>query len=225
MNKSFIFTDVHGCGKELETLIQPFIGYDMYSLGDNFDGAFDGVKVWEIIHKYDVKCIMGNHEKKMLRFLKGEISWVPKHYYYFLREFDKKYKLKDLVQFLEKLPTIRTIDSYVLVHAGINVHAPTIAHESFNVYGRERHTIGDWWKTYEGNHTVIYGHISHTEPYIRTNQAGIVNSICIDTSACRGNKLTGILLENTHKWSLHSVDSPDYYSDMNRLAISRFPPK
>ncbi len=222
MNKSFVFSDVHGCGKELDLLLEPFkSGYDLYSLGDNFDRALDGVKVWEIIRDYNVRCIMGNHERKMLRYLKGEINYVPKHYYYFLNQFSKKYDINLLINFLENLPTILEVGPYILVHAGVNVYKPEYPDLDANVYGKSYYG-GDWWKKYDGDRVVVYGHVSHQEPHICSNQAGYVNSICIDTSACRGNKLTGIALETPTAYTLHSIVSPDYMAIMEKLEVERY---
>ncbi len=222
MNKSLIFSDVHGCGKELERLIQPFLDLDLYSLGDNFDRAFDGVLVWEILQKHGVKCLAGNHEIKMLKYLKGELEWVPKHYYYFLNEFAKKYDTNDLIDWLEALPLMIQLDNHILVHAGVDPNNPSRIDLGYNVYGRSKTSVKSWLDEYDGDRPVIYGHTTHNEPLIRSNNAGIINSICIDTAACHGNKLTAILLEDHTAFSFHQVISPDYSTRMKKLDVPKF---
>lgn len=220
MNKTFIFTDVHGCGKELEKLILPFVhDYDLYSLGDNFDRAPDGVKVYEILKKYDVQCIMGNHEHKMLEYLEGRRKWLPKHYYYFLHEFTKKYKIGELIDFIKNMKLLIPLEfdhaDYILTHAGINLKDPYKEDLSANVYGRYEGEY-DWVDHYENTYPIIiYGHIVYTDVLHHNSTIGL------DTGACHGQKLTGMSIDGgTHLF--HHINTPDYHSKMKHLDIQQF---
>lgn len=216
MNKTFIFTDVHGCGKELEKLVLPFVhDCDLYSLGDNFDRAFDGVKVYEILRKYDVRCIMGNHEHKMLEYLEGRRSWLPKHYYYFLHEFTKKYKIQELVDFIKSMKLLIPLDDeYILTHAGINLDDPYKEDLSANVYGRYEGKY-DWVDHYNDIPTIVYGHVVHTDVLHHNRTIGL------DTGACHGQKLIGMCIDDgTHLF--HHINTENYYGEMKHLEIPQF---
>jgi hypothetical protein len=234
----FIFTDVHGCGKELESLLKGNSDCDLISLGDNFDRAFDGVLVWELLMRYNVTCILGNHELKILQYLKGYKQWLPKHYYYFLNEFSKKYSISDLVAFIEKMPMLLTETiggkDFIFVHGGVNPHDPKTPNLSCNVYGNLNPKVpapavagkdDRWWDFYEGEDTVVYGHISNVEPNIRRNKSGVVNSIGIDTAAYYGNCLTGLRIDYSNgSYESQSVKSSDYFSSMKALDVDVFQP-
>jgi serine/threonine protein phosphatase 1 len=231
MNKSFVFTDVHGCGKELEKLISEYHDYDLYSLGDNFDRAFDGVKVYEILKKYNVQCILGNHEHKMLEYLEGRRSWLPKHYYYFLHEFTKKYKISELIDFIKNMKLLIPLDRYILTHGGINLEDPYKEDLSANTYGRfnpsepmpaysDKET--DWWNIYDGDPVVIYGHIVHKSPLIKRNSRDQINSIGLDTGACHGGLLTGLSIDSSEPSIYQRCVSKDYYNQMKKLDVKPF---
>jgi hypothetical protein len=158
--------DVHGCGDELQELIDPFVDtHHIVLLGDMFDRAFEGMLVWEMIHKYNMRCIMGNHEYKMKSFLMGARSLVPKHYVYFLNEFAKHYDLQILLDFLNSLPTILIIEEVICVHAGIDILTPSKEDFSLNVYGEYKDANKNaenryWWNFYNGDPVIFYGHYS-----------------------------------------------------------------
>lgn len=230
MTDAFIFTDVHGCGKELEKLLIPFRNVDLYSLGDNFDRAFDGVKVYEILKKYNVKCIRGNHEQKMLDYLEGRRNWLPKHYYYFLHEFSKKYKIVDLIDFIHQMKLLIPLDNYILTHGGIDLGNPYAENVSCNIYGRfdptkpmpaNSDSKTDWWNIYDGDPIVVYGHITHNDVLIKYNSRGKINSIGLDTAGCHGNKLTGMSIQNGDT-KFHSIKTDDYYNQMKNLKVPDF---
>jgi len=189
-----VFTDVHGCGDELEKLITSNIDCDFISLGDNFDRALEGVKVWELLREYEVKCIQGNHDLKLLHYLEGSRDWVPKSYQYFLREFLKKYTAQELVDSLKRMVPIHSFHManrrVIAVHAGIVLDNPLTEDVSCNVYGRSSDQPEDWWNFYNGNDIVLYGHIVHDSVFITKRggevKAGEVTSMGLDTGACHG---------------------------------------
>jgi hypothetical protein len=235
----FVFTDVHGCGTELEDLLKDHSDCDIISLGDNFDRAFDGVRVWELIMEYNVTCILGNHELKILQYLTGRKSWLSKHYYQFLNEFSKKYNVADLLRFIERMPMLIAgkIGSrdFIFTHGGINLQDPRTPNLSCNVYGNFNPDVpapmnagkdDDWWNFYDGNDIVVYGHVSNPEPTIRKNSAGLVNSIGLDTSACHGSRLTGMrIAADSGDHTFHVVDSKEnYFARMKQAEIEVFQP-
>lgn len=217
--KYLIFSDCHGAGKELEELIRPFVEtYNIISGGDNFDRSFDGIKVWELIQKYNILSVRGNHEQKILDYLEGRRDHAPRHYYYFLNEFSKQYNLQDLVDWLKNLPLIIKINDNTLVaHGGIVPHNPWQEDISANVYGRYNNSK-NWYEKYKGEVTVIFGHKVFPTPFYMRNHRGYISSIGIDTGAVHGGKLTGVeIIGDTVK--IHQVQSKDYYSKMKQMNV------
>ena len=223
MRDKLVFTDVHGCGHELQEVISSNIGCDFISLGDNFDRSFDGVLVYELLRDHEVTCVMGNHDLKLLDYLRGDRDWIPKSYQYFLKQFTNKYDVKDLISFLEKMKIIHTFDiatrRVIAVHAGIRVDDPLLEDVSCNVYGRSEHQSEDWWNFYHGKDLVLYGHITHESP-VATRWDGEVNSICLDTGVCHGKKLSAMRLSTSGSASFISVNSKkDYFTEFKRKLL------
>jgi serine/threonine protein phosphatase 1 len=228
MKKTIVIGDIHGAGQELVALLSNFeyeIAEDHYGhidfvfLGDLFDRARHGHLVWDTIQKYKVKCLMGNHERKMLSFLKGQRDTVPPHYYWAIKNLNDHGVSKDaLVGFLEGLPTIlvsrqdvnrmggRVVLSgqstllpsdIILVHAGVNVENVLDPDPSYTVYGKFKpKEMHDWWDVYNGENLVVYGHLAAEDGYPRLRHRGDrAVSIGIDTGACHGGSLTAYCLE------------------------------
>ena len=239
MRDKFIFTDVHGCGLELERLIEPFHNCDLYSLGDNFDRAFHGVKVFEILRKHNVTCLLGNHELKLLQYLNGEKRWAPKHYYLFLHDLVDKHgagAVDELRDFISAMPTLVNTDGMILVHGGIDVTNPTSPSLQCNVYGNfdpetRVDRDQDWWNAYNGDALVLYGHITHDAPLLKFNSSGKLNSIGLDTAACHGNSLTGLHIsgdpKDGFKLTFHGIRTKDYFADLKKMTVQPFlvPPR
>lgn len=74
--------DVHGCYEELEELIlgihdlseQEGVEPVIYQLGDWIDRGPSLEKTFDVLEKYNVKTLLGNHEDSFLRELRGEIE-------------------------------------------------------------------------------------------------------------------------------------------------------
>lgn len=237
MRDTFIFTDVHGCGDELEKLLEPHRDCQIISLGDNFDRALSGVKVWDIIQEYQVSCILGNHELKIWQYLNGQKSWLSKHYSYFLHQYrDHGYDVQKLSDFIASMPMLVNFRSggrdLILVHGGIDLTNPRRQNLSCNVYGNfdpknatpaSPDQDDDWWNFYDGDDLVIYGHINRPSPLFKANGRGAVNSIGLDTGACHGGSLTGLRMKADGSYTIHSVKSKrDYFSELRGVDVPVF---
>lgn len=208
-----IIGDLHGCGYELEEVIRHFPGHNYIAVGDLFDRSSNGVKVWELIHEYNINSCLGNHEHKVYKYLTGERDHLPSHYFYFLNKFVERYSLDDLVSFIESLPLIIKLDDKSLVtHGGVVLYDPWKEDVSANVYGSydpnkkmPRYSDGadDWWNSYNKDVRVYFGHITSRDIRIKNNTFGL------DTSACHGNMLTSICHETGE---IFQVKSKDYFS-------------
>jgi len=202
---TYIIGDVHGCGQELQALIQkiaPASTDEIILVGDVIDRGFHGHLVWELIQQYHMKVLLGNHENKMKKFFERKKDYVPAHYLWAFENLFETTKVVTQPEFeawLQGLPLLLQRGEDIIVHAGINVFNPTAENEACNVYGHatptERRT--DWWELYNGSQMVVYGHVvpKDWKPYFHKNRQGRTNSVCIDTCTHNGGDLTAYCLE------------------------------
>lgn len=216
--KNLIIGDIHGCGDELEDVISQSAGeHNLFCVGDLFDRAPKGVKVWELIHKHNILCTMGNHEVKMLNYLRGERGWLSANYYYFLNDFAERYNLADLVNFLERMPLLLDLGLYLVTHAAADVENPLREDKSINCYGRYENEEIVWPEHYKLNKIVCYGHRVYDFPRVEYSEDGFMNSIGLDTAACHGRVLTGYCHEENRLYVAKS--KKDYFSEIRGKKI------
>lgn len=132
IRRDIIIGDVHGCSDELNLLIKRvkpthfdkvyFLG-DLIDKGPNVNGVFD--LILNLSDKTLVQSVLGNHEEKLIRFLRNTAS---KRNFYMK---DMAQTMKSLVQleplhlaFIRDMPVVITLSSdwwsrAVLVHGGI----------------------------------------------------------------------------------------------------------
>lgn len=146
-------------------------------------------------------CVPGNHDVKFARWLDGRnanlshgLDLTVDQMRHESASFHREAK-----DFLDHLPTYLWLDGGALVisHAGIT--EPMIGQidgrvRSFCIYGdtdgktdAEGHVIRyNWAASYNGEATVVYGHVPVPEP------AAVNNTLCIDTGCCYGGRLTAL---------------------------------
>lgn len=210
-----IIGDIHSCARELEVIINNNKNQEYISVGDMFDRGELGVEVWNLIHEFKIKAVMGNHEYKLLSYLKNERDNLPWHYFVFLNEFRKRYNISRLIEYLENLPyIIQLTDGSIVAHGAVDCHNPLKTNLTINVFGnieeKDRVPLNPpqgWWDDYEktSNPLVYYGHIVFDKPNIRNNSIGL------DTGACYGGGLT---YYNTDTLEIKTVESKDYFGNL-----------
>lgn len=134
--RKFAITDIHGCPKTFQALLDKIAfsqADELYLLGDYVDRGPDSKAVLDMMFKlqkngYTLRCLRGNHEEILLRSLydlTGLDSWlqtdgkktldsfgienpsnIPERYLEFMRELDYYIETED----------------FILVHAGLNFH-------------------------------------------------------------------------------------------------------
>lgn len=212
-----IIGDIHSCAIELERIIKENPNQEYVSVGDTFDRGQLGDKVWELIHQYKIKAVMGNHEYKLLSYLKGERSNLPWHYYVFLDKFAKRYKITDLILYLENLPYLIHSDNIIISHGAINIENPSQPDLFINVFGKideskkvPKNPKRGWWNDYDKNENpfVCYGHVVFDKPNLMKNSLGL------DTGACHGG---GLSYYNTETKEIKTVESKDYFRQLKQI--------
>ena len=243
----WVIGDVHG-STALRKLLQKINyapGLDKLTfVGDLFDRGFDPYYVWTILQIDGVDAIMGNHERKFLRWYQGELPALPPHYKWAMQNLASNgVQSKQFFAFLQQLPLLREVTvyenvilgtqrltvpkyKYVITHAGVDVAQPTTPNVSWNVYGRDsldkEDTITPWWDSYAYENPlmvphVLYGHSATRDgkPRIRKNSTGL------DGAACHGRCLLAFEL-NTQ--TIVSVDADDDFTQL-KTEMRRNPPE
>jgi len=214
-----IVGDVHGCHDELVALLetlgyrragegQPYRhpeGRRAIFLGDLVDRgpATPAVLrlVMEMVATGSALCIVGNHEAKLLRALRGKKVEARHGLAESLQQLSQESPefTAGVVEFLDGLISHFVLDdgNLVVAHAGLpeNMHGRTSgAVRAFAMYGDtsgESDEFGlpiryPWARDYRGSATVVYGHTPVMEPQWRNR------TICIDTGCVFGGNLTAL---------------------------------
>ncbi|WP_405889932.1 polynucleotide kinase-phosphatase [Streptomyces sp. NBC_00133] len=208
-----IIGDVHGCRSELETLLAT-LGYvdgahpegrTAVFVGDLVDRGPDspGVlrRVMSMVASGNALCVPGNHENKLGRWLKGR---NVQHSHGLAETIEQLEKEDDAFreqvrEFIDSLVSHYVLDGGKLVvcHAGLpeKYHGRTSGRvRSHALYGD---TTGEtdefglpvrypWAEDYRGRAAVVYGHTPVP------NTSWINNTICLDTGAVFGGKMTAL---------------------------------
>ncbi|WP_236711188.1 polynucleotide kinase-phosphatase [Streptomyces sp. 150FB] len=208
-----IIGDIHGCRSELDTLLGR-LGYEdgvhpegrtAVFVGDLVDRGPDspGVlrRVMGMVAGGTALCVPGNHENKLGRWLKGR---KVQHTHGLAETIEQLEKEDDTFreqvgQFIDGLVSHYVLDGGKLVvcHAGLpeKYHGRTSGRvRSHALYGD---TTGEtdefglpvrypWAEDYRGRAAVVYGHTPVP------NTSWINNTICLDTGAVFGGKMTAL---------------------------------
>ncbi|MFB7587706.1 polynucleotide kinase-phosphatase [Streptomyces sp. NPDC056169] len=208
-----IIGDIHGCRSELDTLLAT-LGYvdghhpegrTAVFVGDLVDRGPDspGVlrRVMAMVAAGDALCVPGNHENKLGRWLKGrkvqETHGLAETIEQLAGE-SEEFRA-EVAQFIDGLVSHYVLDGGALVvcHAGLpeKYHGRTSGRvRSHALYGD---TTGEtdefglpvrypWAEDYRGRAAVVYGHTPVP------NTSWINNTICLDTGAVFGGKMTAL---------------------------------
>jgi protein phosphatase len=194
--------DVHGC-PEVVALPPPgrkavFVG----DLGDRGPNTPDVCRlVLNMVRDGSSLCVLGNHDNKLLRKLRGNDVKVSNGLAETLAQLENQPPefLERLRQFLEGLVTHYVFDDgkLVVAHAGLREDLQGRASarvRSFALFGdttgeADEHGLPvrrNWAADYRGPAAVVYGHTPVAEP------AWLNNTLNIDTGCVFGGRLTAL---------------------------------
>jgi protein phosphatase len=213
-----IIGDVHGCASELQTLLSLLSyvpdeeqvwrhpqGRRAIFLGDLVDRGPRVVDVLRLVMNMtaagNALCLMGNHDFKLLRYLRGRKVKTSNGLAETLAQMSHELGgfRSELKSFLSQLAMHYVLDEgkLVVAHAGLkeSLHGSSSgAAQSFALFGDttgETNEFGhpvrrDWAQEYYGEAIVVYGHTP-----ISTLQ-WVHNTINIDTGCVFGGQLTAL---------------------------------
>jgi len=194
VQKTIIIGDIHGCHSELMELCDRAAITDgdlVVSVGDLVDRGPDPGAVIDFFRaRKNAVVICGNHERKHVR---GVFSYSQQ----VTREQLGPDRYADDVRWMSTLPYHWERPDVRVVHFGLypgvpladvpeEVRAGTTAGEErlTKRFGRRA-----WWDFYEDATPVVFGHAVFPEPLIVRDRV-----FGIDTGACHGMRLTGLVL-------------------------------
>ncbi len=191
---TLIIGDIHGCYDELRDLLdRAAIGDDdlIVSVGDLVDRGPDPRGVVDFFRaRQNAVVLMGNHERKHVRGVHSYSQRVAK------LQLGDGYD--DDVRWMSGLPYHYERPDVRVVHFGLfpgvpldevpeDVRAGTTSGEARL---RERFGERPWWDFYEDDVPVAFGHaVIGPEPLVVNDRV-----FGLDTGACHGMRLTGLLL-------------------------------
>jgi protein phosphatase len=221
-----VIGDVHGCAEELldlfarlgyridaqpdshglpEVVVEPPPGRTVVFVGDLGDRGPDTPGVYRIVMPMvrggRAFCVLGNHDNKLLRKLRGSDVAATHGFALTLEQLDREpHGLKSqILDFLEGLPEHFVFDDgrLVVAHGGLLEDLQGRASgrvRSFALFGdttgqTDEHGMPvrlDWAADYKGRAAVVYGHTPVAEPVWRNN------TINIDTGCVFGGRLTAL---------------------------------
>jgi len=204
MGRIIAIGDVHGCFQELETLLKtlkPTRDDLLIQIGDLINRGPGSAESIALAREYRIKCLLGNHENRLLRYhWSKEESILKKYDFETLEELSHEDWL-----FLESMPLFHH-EAYmqtVFVHGGFlpfgevpwfqqSVEIVT----EIQVIDEDGHpgkrSKNDWhrpWADFwNGPPFVVYGHTPRSRVYRKPWSLGI------DTSCVYGGHLTAFIL-------------------------------
>ncbi|SFJ47794.1 polynucleotide kinase-phosphatase [Thermoflavimicrobium dichotomicum] len=252
-----IIGDVHGCFDELISLLQK-LGYKVEEETRDGDKQFlvthpDGRKavfvgdlvdrgpnspdvlrlVMDMVRTGQAYCVMGNHDDKLLRKLKGRQVQVNHGLEVTLKQFEHETEeWKERVRkFLEGIVSHYVFDQgkLVVAHAGLREEyqgrASRVVRE-FALYGETTGEVDEyglpvrveWARDYRGKALVVYGHTPHREP------VWLNHTVNIDTGCVFGGKLTAFRYPEKETVSVPAQQEyakNPYWRDENREFVER----
>jgi serine/threonine protein phosphatase 1 len=217
---TLVIGDIHGCYHELMDLLDMAgigVDEDILAVGDIVDRGPDSQRVLDFVQQRpSASSILGNHERKHLRWAVGEVQPA-------LSQKITRLQLGDAypacLAFLQTLSRHRELPEALVVHGfwepGVSLEqqrdSVVVGTLSGEHYLRKRYNA-PWYELYDGPKPLIVGHIDYRQdgqPLVYRDRV-----FCIDTGCCHGRQLTGLVLP---QFRLVSVPArADYWDETIR---------
>ena len=214
MGRTIIVGDIHGCFDELQRLLGELDFSDadeVVSVGDLVDRGPQSLEVWDFFRQRpNASAIMGNHERKHVR---GILSYSQE-----IVRLQLGARYQEFREWATHLPYYLDRPEALIVHGGFEngvdvarqrqdvLAATTSGSKYLEVCYPNRH----WADEYTGDKPIVFGHQvvgDHARCFGR-------NAYGIDTGACHGGYLTGLVLPD---FQLHRVKSRrDYWTSQQQ---------
>lgn len=211
MKRSLFIGDVHGCYSEFAQIIDDF-GFvkendTIYQTGDVINKGPDTLKCVELVKKLGIKCVLGNHEARLLQTLNTpKIKWTEKE--------RTRIKLIQNVDFvysvISEWPLWIDTPDILLVHAGIEPFKKKLEEMDPDVLLSVRLWNNQpWYEQVHWSKMIVFGH------WAKKGFLKLPNIIGLDSGCVYGKTLTAWCPEEDR---FYTVQAKKVYSAINETA-------
>jgi len=178
-----VFGDIHGNLEALEAILKDIKKRrktikQIYCLGDSVTFGPDSSACLKLLQKYNVQCVVGNHEQRLFRYCKSVSEMCHgglKHMEYIFHSLDN-----DDIKFIKSMPLERT-----LTYKGFKLYFAHYSHDDKGVVQEDfdyfREDLLDTLFAKKDCDAVFFGHIHERKLIIRT---GAKSYFCLGSSGC-----------------------------------------
>ncbi len=209
MNKLIIYGDIHGCYDEFTSLRKQINIMDSDTeicVGDIITKGKKSINVLRYVNDNNIKSVLGNHEDKIVRYLKHQKSSNKNP---ITLDSDEQNIVNELnptdIYYLNSMPLFIKFNNITILHGGLsnkdnleklskNGKSRILRtryldrNNNFISYGMEDNQSVFWADIYNGNQGfIVYGHQKFNEIKINKHALGI------DTGCVYGGKLTATI--------------------------------
>jgi len=227
MPNLIIYGDVHGCYKSLKSLrkeINPQKNDIEVCVGDVITKGKNSIKVLDYLIKKNIQSVRGNHEDKLLRYLKYAKTKKKNPVVLNDDEQDIISQLtKEHIEYLQNMPYFIKSKKITILHGGLlnNFDLDSLFQREMQLmlrlryldknchyisYKQENARSVFWADLYDGNQGfIVYGH-RWTQEVQKSQYA-----IGIDTGCVYGNRLSAVVFKkskvaNLKNYSMKCID-------------------
>lgn len=199
----YVIGDIHGCHIELEELCSILIAKDplaqIYALGDIMNKGPDSFACIQILQKYQVQSIQGNHDLAWLRWSNSDPSTLKPKQIKALQAYSSS-QIKIIQSYIKSLPLYIDLGDFLLIHAGLQPGHSDLSTMDPRIVTTIRYWDGHgldlnnpqdphWYDCISWNKPVIFGHWALHGLMLSDN------FICLDSGCVYGKELTAYCLE------------------------------
>jgi len=165
-----VFTDIHGNLEALEAILKDIHKKrrdikQIYCLGDTISFGPDSSKCLKLLQKYNVLCVVGNHEQRLFRYDKSVAQMTHggvKHMEYIYHSLDN-----DDIRFIKSMPLQRDLDfkGFKLYFSHYKFDDKGVVMEDMQHFRED--VLDDMFSKSDCD-TVFMGHLHERKLYIRS---------------------------------------------------------
>jgi len=220
-----IIGDIHGCFNTLvkiyDEVSAKYPDIKIYSVGDLVDRGKFSFEVVEFIKSKKIKFTAGNHDLMFYYFITQPTHPIGKSWIYNGSEatmesyINHMTKMREHLAFIKKAPLFFDLKDCFISHAGISSFYKRSVKKNILENPEELDKL--LHNDLNSPHSVIWsrdvlmnigrlqivGHTRFNDVYSDSN----ANALYIDTSACAGNKLTAVIIEDDKLVDTISIDT------------------
>ena len=197
MEKTIVVGDVHGCLIELEELLDK-CSYRpdkdrLIFVGDLINRGEHSLEVLQLVYALGAECVLGNHEMALLKRFESPSETRGDGLSEEIRE-----RASFLIPWIRSWPFYIEEKRFVVVHAGVvpeytleKTPPKILTHVRYwdrKLRRMDKYSGIPWYRLYEGERLVIYGHWAIKGLAVRSNTIGL------DSGCVWGGSLSALIL-------------------------------